>query len=152
MAHARRASYALPPMCAVGARKPRFIAQMLRSPITNRGAAEATARVSAWLAILLGSLVLLGWWSSTPILTSFVPGYVTMKPNTAMALVLGGIALWCAVVITAPPFVSRPGLVDQSRPRPCDGRGRDVDEVGRTGLRVSRHASGGADIGVQRVT
>jgi signal transduction histidine kinase len=50
-------------------------------------------RVGAIVGILLGSIVLTGWWLGLPVLTSGIPGYVTMKPNTAAGMVLAGMAL-----------------------------------------------------------
>ncbi|MEK7674575.1 MAG: hypothetical protein AAB676_01905 [Verrucomicrobiota bacterium] len=42
---------------------------------------------------LVGVAVLAGWWFQVPVLKSILPGVVSMKPNTALALVLGGTAL-----------------------------------------------------------
>ncbi len=55
------------------------------------------ARISGGLAFFTGAvslLVLIGWWIDTPTLKSVVPGYVTMKPNTALALLLGAGSVW----------------------------------------------------------
>lgn len=51
------------------------------------------ARVIAALCIALGSIALIGWWLSIPILHSLVPGLGTLKPNTALCFVLGGLSL-----------------------------------------------------------
>jgi len=51
---------------------------------------SATLSVAV-IAIAVG--VLLGWWWSIPALTSIVPGATTMKANTAVALLLTGLAL-----------------------------------------------------------
>src|SRR5690606_24545314 len=40
----------------------------------------------------IGLMALLGWWLSKPWLSSLLPGF-TMKPNTAMCFVLGGLSL-----------------------------------------------------------
>jgi PAS domain S-box-containing protein len=46
------------------------------------------------LAMAVGALVLVGWALGVRTLTSVMPGYTTMKPNTALCLVLAGLALW----------------------------------------------------------
>jgi PAS domain S-box-containing protein len=54
-------------------------------------------RLSAYCAasaVLVGFLVLLGWALDLPALESVLPGLATMKPNTAAALLLAGLALW----------------------------------------------------------
>ena len=55
---------------------------------------EFSARAGASVAVLLGLVVLTGWWLDVPILKSGMPGYVTMKPNTAAGLLLAGTSLW----------------------------------------------------------
>ncbi|HEY0939421.1 MAG TPA: ATP-binding protein [Steroidobacter sp.] len=50
------------------------------------------AHVIAALCMAAGLLALAGWWLSRPWLTSLLPGF-TMKPNTAMSFVLGGLSL-----------------------------------------------------------
>ena len=45
-------------------------------------------------AVVVGSLVLLGWWLGIPTLTSVFPGLATMKPNTALCFVLVGLSLF----------------------------------------------------------
>ena len=54
------------------------------------------ARVSsltAWVLISLALVVLSGWALRISSLMSFVPGWATMKPNTAAAFLLAGVAL-----------------------------------------------------------
>ncbi|MGA2695409.1 MAG: PAS domain S-box protein [Terriglobales bacterium] len=46
------------------------------------------------LAVVVGSLALLGWLLNIPALTSIIPGLATMKPNTALCFVLAGVSLW----------------------------------------------------------
>lgn len=63
-----------------------------------RGSASATARprikagplTCALFAIAVGAAVLAGWLFDVPLLKSLVPGFVTMKANTALAFVLAG--------------------------------------------------------------
>ena len=47
---------------------------------------------SSLLVLTLSLLDLLGWWAHLPLLTSVVPGYATMKPNTALCLGLLALA------------------------------------------------------------
>ncbi len=51
------------------------------------------ARAIAVLCIAIGATALLGWWLSEPIFQILVPGLGTLKPNTALCFVLGGISL-----------------------------------------------------------
>ncbi len=59
----------------------------------GRAAPLPLARLAATVVAAMGAIVLVGWWTHTPLFTSLVPGYVTMKPNTALALMLGAAAL-----------------------------------------------------------
>ncbi len=52
------------------------------------------SKITAWLSILTGIMVLAGWWLHVPLLMSIVPGLVTLKPNTALCFILTGLALW----------------------------------------------------------
>ena len=49
--------------------------------------------LSAVLSILVGGIVLLGWWLGIDALKSLVPGLLTMKVNTAIAFVLLGVGM-----------------------------------------------------------
>ena len=57
-------------------------------------AAATPPRALAALAMALGAIVLVGWLAGIPTLTSIVPGYVTMKANTALGILTAGAALW----------------------------------------------------------
>jgi PAS domain S-box-containing protein len=59
--------------------------QVLRFHLTSASLSYAV------IAVAVGALV--GWWWSIPTLTSVVPGSTTMKVNTALGLILTGIAL-----------------------------------------------------------
>jgi signal transduction histidine kinase/ActR/RegA family two-component response regulator len=52
------------------------------------------ARLGAVLLILLGTLVLLGWFGNVEWLTTVLPGRIAMKPNTAVGFLFLGLALF----------------------------------------------------------
>src|SRR5579859_1832436 len=62
-----------------------------RSPIAARFAAGAKLASTAVVAV--AALVLVGWLLRIPTLVQLVPGLASMKPNTAVALGMLGIAL-----------------------------------------------------------
>jgi diguanylate cyclase (GGDEF)-like protein len=59
-----------------------------------RQIAELTPNVAAVCVSTLGAGVWLGWLLQIPLLKTVLPGYTSMKPNTALAFVLSGVALW----------------------------------------------------------
>ena len=66
-----------------------------RMPYTGLswGKRAAPARLAATIASLVGLVALTGWAFRLPGLTSVLPGSVEMKANTAIALILCGLAL-----------------------------------------------------------
>lgn len=52
-------------------------------------------RFSAATAVVVGCLVLCGWYFGIPLFTTVLPGLATMKVNTALAFILAGISLCC---------------------------------------------------------
>lgn len=69
--------------------------------------ALALASWSAVLAVLVGSMVLLGWAFDIATLQSILPGWVSMKANTAASFILIGVAL---LLTTRPPANFNPQL------------------------------------------
>ena len=51
------------------------------------------ARGGAIFLVLLGTTVLLGWFFDSSFLKTLLPGQVTMKANTAIGFICGGVAL-----------------------------------------------------------
>ena len=56
--------------------------------------ANKLASLTAILAVMAGVMVLVGWAFDIALLKSILPGWVSMKANTAACFVLIGIALW----------------------------------------------------------
>jgi two-component sensor histidine kinase len=48
------------------------------------------------IAVVVGLVVLIGWWADVTVLRSIWPGFATMKPNTASLFLLTGLSLWMA--------------------------------------------------------
>jgi PAS domain S-box-containing protein len=59
-----------------------------------RSGPHPAARLGAAVAMLFGLAVLVGWGLQVDWLRSVVPGAVQMKANTAVGLLLAGVALW----------------------------------------------------------
>ncbi|MEK9133354.1 MAG: PDC sensor domain-containing protein, partial [Pseudomonadota bacterium] len=57
--------------------------------------------------MLVGGLVLLGWMFDVAALMRVFPGFVSMKPNTALAFILAGLSLWLATSGGAGPRTRR---------------------------------------------
>jgi hypothetical protein len=54
---------------------------------------EVAARLAGGTAVVVGGMVLVGWALDITALKSILPGWVTVKPNAALAFVLLGVAL-----------------------------------------------------------
>ncbi len=67
----------------------------------------AAGRAAGALAVLVGGAVLLGWALDVAALKSVLPGWVSMKPNTAVAFILTGVALLAFPMPDARTLLSR---------------------------------------------
>ncbi|HEY3319092.1 MAG TPA: PAS domain S-box protein [Planctomycetota bacterium] len=65
------------------------------------GIVRSGARVLIVLLLVIGVLDLVGWLFGLPLLCSFAPGLIGMKPNAAVCFLLLGIALWLLWLPTA---------------------------------------------------
>ncbi len=54
---------------------------------------RSSSRGASTMGILVGVSVLVGWLLDIPLVKSMLPGLVTMKVNTALCLILAGVAL-----------------------------------------------------------
>lgn len=52
------------------------------------------AKIASIVVIIIAIIVLCGWMLNVPILKSFLPGFISMKTNAAIAFLLGGISLY----------------------------------------------------------
>jgi PAS domain S-box-containing protein len=67
--------------------------------------AQYSSRVASLVAVLVGTVALAGWALNIRILASLIPGQTSMRPNSAAAYILAGIALW---ILQAKREVGRP--------------------------------------------
>jgi two-component system cell cycle sensor histidine kinase/response regulator CckA len=72
--------------------------------LQRRARFVSSSRCGAYALIALGTSVLVGWVNGLSLLTTVLPGRVTMKPNTAIAFISAGIALVMLTRSAATPF------------------------------------------------
>jgi PAS domain S-box-containing protein len=64
-----------------------------RAAIVAHSRVAQVASGAGWILVALALIVLSGWMFSVPGLTRVIPGLASMKPNTALAFLLAGLAL-----------------------------------------------------------
>ena len=65
----------------------------MSSPSTLEMRCRSVSSILAGTVAVLGALVLVAWALDAPLLKGVLPGLATMKPNTALCFLLGGVAL-----------------------------------------------------------
>ena len=89
------------------------------------GCAQRVPRVAGLISMVLGCMVLVGWVLDVQVLKTILPGFSSMKSNTAVGFVLLGVALafsersvarWASVGATVlrykKPTFTKPAPVD----------------------------------------
>lgn len=89
----------------------------------------------------VGCAVLLGWAAHIPILTSFLPGMDTMKPNAAAAFIMAAVCLWLL------------GIRADQMPSAMRRRAADTLAMGMAaiGLLTLAEYATGVDLGIDRI-
>jgi PAS domain S-box-containing protein len=77
----------------------------------NAFAAKSMARFAGGLAVIVGGMVLVGWAFDIAALKSVLPGWVSMKPNAALAFILTGIALLFSLLPPSTLIPQRPAFI-----------------------------------------
>ena len=72
----------------------RFLPAQAQRPSTTIVALQSFAKKAGIAVIAIGCTVILGWIFDLQLLKSILPGLVTMKANTAVCFILGGLSLF----------------------------------------------------------
>jgi signal transduction histidine kinase len=64
-------------------------------------------RIASGFAVIIGLVVLVGWWGDIESLKRTVPGFVAMNPITAVLFILSGVALALALYDGLTPFAKQ---------------------------------------------
>ena len=90
-------------------------ADMISAPSQRQSRAVTAFELSPVLAgafaVVVGVLVMIGWWRDIEALRTIVPGLIPMIPNTALACIIGGLG-----AIAAAQSEQHPRLRDVARP------------------------------------
>src|SRR3990170_6882746 len=81
-----------------------MISESANQPEVSR---KLATLIASALAVFVGGMVLVGWALDITALKSVLPGWVAVKPNTALAFILTGLAL---LFSSLPPSTVNPQL------------------------------------------
>ncbi len=85
--------------------------QPLRQSSSRLIVLQSFSKKASIAVTLIGGIVILGWIFDMALLKSVLPGLVSMKVNTALCFILGGVSLWLWHRQSATRIMRRVGLV-----------------------------------------
>src|ERR1700756_1619009 len=71
-----------------------MILQDVRSDLTVKSSYLNVVKILSFVVMVVGVLVMLGWIFNVQVLETMLPNSVTMKFNTALSFVFGGLSLF----------------------------------------------------------